>query len=79
MSVTTRWIQRVMLATAVTGALGFGTAAAVFAAPAAQADPVFCGIRQSQDACRNCCLMAGYNDGGRWYPESGECWCANPD
>lgn len=77
MRVSTRWTQRTLLAVVVTGALGFGTAAAV-AAPAKR-DPFYCGVRPSGEACKNCCLGFGFNQGGYWNPDNGRCWCANPD
>jgi uncharacterized membrane protein YtjA (UPF0391 family) len=74
MTLSTRWIQRTLLAAVVTGTLGFGAAAAG-AAPSAKDEAFFCGIRPSGDACRNCCLGFGYNDGGYWNPDNGRCWC----
>jgi len=78
MTSITRWVQRIVLAAGVFGTLGFGAAAAL-AAPPAAVEPFFCGVRASQNACINCCLAFGYNQGGFWNPNNGNCWCANPD
>jgi hypothetical protein len=78
MTSITRRVRTIALAAGVFGTLGFGAAAAI-AAPPAQADPFFCGVRASQEACKKCCLDSGHDDGGRWNPENGNCWCANPD
>jgi hypothetical protein len=74
----TRRVRTIVLAAGVFGTLGFG-AAAVVAAPPAQAEAFYCGVQGSQQACRNCCLSLGHNDGGRWNPDTENCWCATPD
>lgn len=77
MTSITRRVRTIMLAAGVFGTLGFGAAAAV-AAPPAEAEPFNCGIRTSQEACRKCCVFYGYNQGGQWNSDTGQCWCANP-
>ncbi len=89
MTSITRRVRTIALAAGVFGTLGFGAAAAVaappaegaaaVAAPPAEAEPFYCGIRVSAQACKNCCLQYGYDQGGKWFSDSGECWCANPD
>jgi hypothetical protein len=78
MTSITRLARTIMLVSGVSGTLGFGAGAAV-AAPPAQAETFYCGVQGSQQACKNCCLSFGHNDGGRWNPDNGNCWCANPD
>ncbi len=77
MTSITRRVRTIVLATGVFGTLGFGAAAAV-AAPPAEANPFYCGVRASADACRKCCVGHGYNQGGQWDTVTGDCWCANP-
>jgi hypothetical protein len=72
-----RRVHRMMLAAGVAGTLGFGTATA-FAAPPAEAQPFFCGVRATGAMCKNCCLNNGFT-AGQWNPDNGNCWCWNPD
>jgi hypothetical protein len=78
MTSITHRVRTIVLAAGVFGTLGFGAAAAV-AAPPAEGEPFYCGVRASADACRKCCVGKGYTQGGQWDTATGDCWCANPD